>query len=147
ACDARLKDGTLVSRRRGQGFARMDLKPAFERHSTVVVYLAVPKLKLGQANDGQAGNADACRYVASTLSMPDETIGGNDQEIDFRDLSVRLLLSTQDTAGFEVLPIARIKRAEDKEGMPAVDTDWFPPLITVEAWPDLSVGIIRAIYD
>lgn len=145
-CDARFKDGTLASRQAGQGFPRIDLKPAFEREASVDVFLAVPKLKLGQPNVGMEGAAERTRYIDRTLSVQDESAGGNDQEIGHRELNLRLMLSTQDTAGYELLPIARVKRAE-KEGTPQIDPNYFPPMIAVEAWPELSHGVIRVIYD
>lgn len=147
ACEARMKDGTLISRGVGQEFERVDLKPAFEKQPTVTVYLAVSKLKLGRANVGRAGSLDHPRYVETSLSYQDENAGGNDQDVAVRDLNVQVLLSTDDISGYEVLPIARIKRASEREAAPQVDDDYFPPLITVDAWPDLSRGIIRAIYD
>src|SRR5262249_44515224 len=49
-CQARMQDGSLVAITPGNEPDRLDLKDAFERESTVRVYLAVPKLKLGSAN-------------------------------------------------------------------------------------------------
>jgi type VI secretion system protein ImpJ len=145
--EARFRDGTLASRAAGQSFSRIDLKTAFERETSVTVYLAVPKLKMGQANVAGSAAVANSRYVEQTLSVQDESSGGNDQEIGYRDLNLRLLLSTQDLAGFEVLPIARIQRAGDKEGTPRIDPEYIPPLITVDAWPELKERYIRVIYD
>ncbi len=73
--------------------------------------------------------------------------GGNDQELQLRGLNVRLLLSTQELAGYEVLPLARIKRAGEAEPIPALDDDLIPPLLAIDAWPPLALDIVRAIYD
>jgi type VI secretion system protein ImpJ len=144
-CHARMRDGTLISIDPGQELDRVDLKPAFANESAVQVFLAVPKLKMGLANVAVDGSKH--RYSAATQSLQDETSGGNDQDIQLRSLNVKLLLSTQDLAGYEVLPIAQIQRAGQREATPEVDPSYFPPLLAVDAWPALGTGIIRAIYD
>lgn len=146
-CDARMKDGTLVSLGPGQEPDRVDLKEAFDSESVVRVYLAVPNLKMGGVNVGPEQAAGKQRYVERTLSPQDESSGGNDQEVQFRVLSVRLMLSTQDTQGYELLPIAQLRRAGDQEAVPQVDDQYFPPMLAVDAWPALGRDIVRAIYD
>lgn len=146
-CHARLKDGSVVALDIGQGPSRVDLKEAFQGESAVTVYLAIPNLSLGRANVGIVGDPSAFRYVSTSLSLADESLGGNDQHIDLRDWNVRLALSTEDLSGHEVLPIARIKRAGEAEATPKLDEDYIPPLLAVDAWPPLGLDIIRAVYD
>jgi type VI secretion system protein ImpJ len=74
-------------------------------------------------------------------------LGGRDQEVEFRELDVRVLLSTQDLSGYETVPLARIKRAGEAEARPQLDEEYIPPLLAIEAWPPLSLDIVRAIYD
>jgi type VI secretion system protein ImpJ len=164
SCQARMKDGTLISLEQGQsGVDRLDLKGAMEElaggrraldlkegfASTPVlrVYLAAPKLKLGAVNVARDGQASTQRYQAQVLPLQDESSGGNDQDIEFRSLSVRLLLSTQDLAGYEVLPIADIQRASEQDATPRLSLNYIPPLLAVDAWPPLALDIVRAIYD
>jgi type VI secretion system protein ImpJ len=147
ACEARMADGTIVSIEPGASLDRLDLKEAFAKESVVRVFLAAPKLKLGTANVGPSSDSGKTRYAGARLSMPDESEGGNDQEIAFRSLNVRLMLSTQDLAGYEVLPIAQVQRAGEREAAPLIDDDYFPPLLACDAWPPLGRGIVRAIYD
>lgn len=146
-CHARMRDGTLVALDAGNEPDRVGLKEAFEKETEVLVYLAIPKLSLGRPNTATAGESADQRYTAATLPIPDEAAGGNDQEIDFRSHNVRLLLSTQDSAGFEVLPIARIQRASEGEATPQLDDDYFPPMLSTAAWQALGVGVVRGIYD
>jgi type VI secretion system protein ImpJ len=146
-CKARMKDGSLVHIEGGQEPDRVDLKEAFAQQSEIRVYLAVPKLSLGRANVGHLGSPDACRYLETRLAIQDETLGGNDQEIAFRALDVRLLLSTQDLSGYEVLPIAQIQRAGETEATPRLDHSYFPPMLAIDAWQPLGIDIVRAIYD
>ena len=160
-CHARLKDGTLVALEPGQDPDRVDLKPAlnqrkettvdlktaFETNDEVRVYLGVPKLKMGSANVGRAGETGMQRYLALQQSMQDESRGGNDQEIELRQLNVRVLLSTDDLSGYEVLPIAQIQRAGEREATPRIDPTYYPPMLAVDAWQPLALHIVRAIYD
>ena len=157
SCHARMRDGTLVVLDAGNEPDRVGLKEAFQKESQVLVYLAVPKLSLGRPNTvsggepAEVGQADQrfhdSRYAATTLPIPDESAGGNDQEISFRSYNVRLMLSTQDLAGFEVLPVARVKRASEGEATPLLDDDYFPPMLATAAWQPLGLGIVRSIYD
>jgi type VI secretion system protein ImpJ len=79
--------------------------------------------------------------------LPDESLGGNEQDVQLRRLNVRLLLSTQDLSGYELLPIAQIKRAGEGEGLPTVDSQYFPPMLAIDAWAPLGRDIVRAVFD
>jgi type VI secretion system protein ImpJ len=146
-CRARMKDGTLISREPGQELDRIDLKEAFAREAAVRVFLAVPKLKMGAVNVSATDRADKARYVEVKHAVQDESLGGNDQEVQLRSLNVRLLLSTDDMEGYEVLPVAQIERAGEREAVPRLDVSYIPPLLAVDAWPPLGRDILRAIYD
>jgi type VI secretion system protein ImpJ len=160
ACHARLKDGTLVSLDVGQEPDRVDLKSAitglptpvelkeaFQAEARVRVYLAVPKLKLGRENVGRSDQPGDHRYAATKRSVQEEAHGGNEQDIEFRALRVRVLLSTQDLSGYELLPIAQIKRSGEEQAVPRLDDDYIPPLLAIDAWPPLAHDIVRGIYD
>ncbi len=161
-CEARLRDGTIVTVEGGSGTDRLslldgageatsptaDLDEAFARDARVTVYLGVPKLRPGRPNIIEPGESsgEPRRYRLTKLPTADDA-GGNDQEIDFRELNVKLLLSTQDLAGYEVIPIARIKRSGGAEALPEIDEDFIPSVLTVEVWPILARDYVRAIYD
>jgi type VI secretion system protein ImpJ len=158
---ARLRDGTIVDLELGQQPDRLDLKQsigevstlvaqldeAFEHESTIRVYLAVPKLKLGRNNCATREQDGSTRYFETRLMLADENRGGHEQEIQLRELSIKLVLSTQDLTGLELLPIAQIKRASEGEASPALDTDYIPPLLSINSWPPLGSDIVRALYD
>lgn len=146
-CHARMRDGTLIALDAGQALDRVDLKEAFAKETSVRVYLAVPKLKMGRDNVAVGGEPGKRRYVESAASIQDESLGGNDQEVQLRALNVRLLLSTQDLEGYELLPIAQIERAGEKEAAPQLDVGYIPPLLAIDAWPPLGRDIVRAVYD
>lgn len=160
-CQVRMRDGTLISLGSGQEPDRVDmkqaltglqdalvdLKEAFDVEDRIRVYLAVPKLRLGRANVASDGTVDTCRYSEVAQELADESCGGNEQEIGLRSLNVRVLLSTQELAGYELLPIAQIRRASEGEGVPCIDQDYIPPLLAIDAWAPLWRDIVRSIYD
>jgi type VI secretion system protein ImpJ len=143
---ARMKDGTVIVLEAGREPDRVDLKQAFQGQSEVTAYLGIPKLVLGRPNVAPR-RAPESRFFEVELAVADESRGANDQDLQFRELNARLLLSTQELGGFEVLPLARIKRAGEEESVPKLDDDYFPPMLTVQAWSALGLGIVRAIYD
>ena len=165
-CHARLRDGTLVIINPEQDLDRAemkeairllegsiktlaaDLKQSLQVESVVRIYLGVPKLKSGAANvksewqeNGQQRFSEVKRQIL------EETRGGNEQEISVKSLNVRLLLSTDDLAGYELVPIAQVHRADERAAHPSIDVRYIPPLIDCECWPPLGREIIRAIYD
>lgn len=166
SCQARLADGTLVSLGPFQEPDRLDVKQAlddvdalrqqsvaleeaFQANARVRVFLAVPKLKLGGTNVASAGESDErepCRYSETQATLQDESRGGNDQDVRFRKLNVRLLLSTEPRVGYELLPIAEIERSGANSSTPQL-TSYIPPLLAVDAWPPLAREYVRAIYD
>src|SRR5690606_13076907 len=77
----------------------------------------------------------------------DENRTSSDQEVQFRELNVRILVSSQDLSGYELLPIAQIKRAGEGEAAPQLDEGYIPPLLSIDAWSGLQRGFVRAIYD
>lgn len=158
---ARMRDGTIVSLDLGQEpddvglkqdlaqlkSAIAGLEEAFETETRVRIYLGVPKLHLGRTNVAAEHGGVESRYLASRVSFQDEGAGGNDQEIELKNLNARILLSTQDLSGFELLPIAQIKRAGEGEAVPQIDDSYIPPVLSIDAWNGLGRGIVRGIYD
>jgi type VI secretion system protein ImpJ len=163
---ARMRDGTIVAFDTGQEPDRLDLREAmreaekleqqrlavglqqaFETEATIRVYLAIPRLKLGNPNVQTVQSNGDARYSRSTRMVQDDSRSGHEQEIQFRRVNARLLLSTQDPSGYEVLPIAQIKRAGDARARPQIDQDYIPPVISIDAWPGLGRDIVRAVYD
>jgi type VI secretion system protein ImpJ len=161
SCEARLKDGTLISLTPGREPDRLDLKKemeglhgalaslkdAFGGVTTVRIYLGVPKLKLGISNVARGDDPGKLRYSEVGHAVVDENQGGNEQDVQLRSLNVRLLLSTQDLSGYELLPIAQVRRAGEGEATPRIDPAYFPPMLAVDAWPPLGRDVVRYIYD
>ncbi len=157
---ARMKDGTLVDLGQDQNDrigldaaatevagAMANLESAFETEAFIRVYLAIPKLKMGRANVAVGDDDDQLRYEGVRATLADEVQGGGEQEVQLRRLNARILLSTEDHTGYEVLPIAQIKRASAKEAQPQLDNDYIPPVLSIAAWPALGRDIVRSIFD
>lgn len=170
-CAARFKDGAVVSLELGQSIDRKSLReglaeagtlvaqlnPSLQAEPQIMVYLVVPKLKLGDDNvavdalptangnpPAVAGTARICRFREVSLARPDASHGGNEQEVNLKAMNVQLRLSTEDLSNLEWLPIARVKRA-GKAG-PELDTDYIPPVLAVETWTPLA-KILLYIFD
>ncbi len=160
---ARMRDGTLIDLGTGEEPDRVDLKSPLSDitkvtknledplndASTVRVYVAIPKMRLGRTNVGASDtdNAAELRYLEWDTTCPDESWGSDEQEIQLRRLNVQIVTSTQDLSGFELLPIAQIKRASEGESSPQLDATFIPPLLSMDAWTGLSRDIVRKIYD
>ncbi len=144
---ARLRDGTLVEVPEDGHLPEIDLKPALETNRRVTVYLAVPVVKSGRMNVSETGAVDDTRFYLVTQDAEDENTGADPQPITYRRLNLLLLLSTQNLTGYTTLPIARIERSERAEATPQLDKTFFPAMLSCDAWYDLHVGLIQAVFD
>lgn len=160
-CQARLRDGTLVWLEAGEEPDRASLEQAghavaslsatlddpLQEIDVVRVYLAVPRFDPGAANVSPPGPPERSRTTIVRQPVQDDTAGGNDQELEFRRLNLRLKFSTDDLSGFELLPIAQIRRAGNREAAPEIDPAFFPPVLAIDAWPPLGLDVVRGVYD
>src|SRR5271157_1827442 len=131
---ARMRDGTIIDLDAGQQLDRLDLKSAFESQATVLIYLAVPITQLGAENVGTDGQERGSipRYREQKHSFPEETRGGNDQEVKFKKLNLRFRLSNQDNSGYELLELVRIERTGEQGAGPRVDANYVPPVLALD---------------
>lgn len=146
---ARWKDGTIVSQDENH-VERVDLKerlnPKTVGNEPVTAYLALPILQEGQPNVAINSTGGLERYSEFRRPNDDESVGGNRQEISLRKLNYRVLFSHEELSGFDLLPLARLVKSDSDEGQFLIDSNYFPPALTLQAWPDLA-GVVRAIYD
>jgi type VI secretion system protein ImpJ len=147
ALEARLRDGTLIGVPDAGPLPELDLKPALESNRKVTVHLGVPVLKSNHPNVAADGPSDGMRYYVITQDLEDENLGVSPQPIALRRLNLKLLLSTENLAGYETVPIARIEKSERAEATPQLDATYFPPVLSCNTWHDLGVGILQSIYD
>jgi type VI secretion system protein ImpJ len=139
---ARLRDGTLVEVPHDGELAPLDLRGALGGGGSTTLLLGVPVLRLGRPNAA----ADA-RFAVETADLEDENTGVNPQQVQLRRLNLRLLLDSDDPAGYEVLPIARLQRSARADAAPELDQRYFPPVLACDAWAPLQVGVLRAAHE
>jgi type VI secretion system protein ImpJ len=147
ALKARLRDGTPIEVPEDGLLPELDLKAALKGSRTVTVHLGVSALRAGQPNvphDGAGGNT---RYGLVSQELEDENLGDDRQPVTLRRLNLRLLLSTEDLAGYETVPIARVEKSERPEATPQLDESYIPPVLACDAWGVLAGEILQKIYD
>ena len=141
---ARLRDGTAIEVPEDGPLPDLDLKPAFEGNRRVRVYLGVPMLKPASPTSPPSVPPEGSAITTSTTGRSrTRTSGVNPQPIAIRRLNLKLLLSTEDLAGYETIPMARIEKSERAEATPQLDATYIPPVLACDAWRELSVGILQ----
>src|SRR5262249_18628446 len=144
---ARLRDGSLVSIPEEGTLPTLDLKTAFEGNNNPTVLLAVPVANLNKANVSTNGPVNGARFRLDVQDLEDENTGINPQPIQVRLLNLKLLLDTEDRAGYDVLPVCRVQKSAGAEAKPELDVTYIPPVLDCEAWQPLRTGILQQIYD
>jgi len=145
---ARLRDGTLISVPEDGELPALDLQAVFDRDNTLTVFLGVPVLHVGRANVmGNGEGEQSSRFLLDTQELEDENTGLNPQPVQVRMLNIRLLLSTQEQTGYEVVPIVKIAKSSRAEAVPEIDTTYIPPVLACDGWSVLSGDIIQTICD
>lgn len=145
----RLRDGTVLSLLEGQVPGRVSVEfpdDNGEESKSITVYVGVPRLKLGRVNtDASEGGTN--RFIKTEIQVQDESQGGNDQQIEVRQLNVRFLLSSDELAGYDAIPVCRLKKSVSESGAIQIDKDYVAPLLSVQAWPEFSRGLVRSCMD
>lgn len=161
-CEARTREGTIIALGEGQEPDRLAMKEAlqkaqktvlqanlqmpFEQAALVMIYLAIPKWRSTGGNVSVEDRREQLRFNEVRATRVDESTGENDQEVSLKSLSICLKTSEDaDLSNYEILPIARVKRAGEKG--PEVDADYIPPVLTIDAWEPLQKDIVQRIYD
>ena len=143
---ARMRDGTIVRVPQDCNLREIDLRSAFDQQNQVEVLLAVPTLEVGRVNVGGANDDDKRYRIESDARVPDENDGKNERPLQFRRLNLTVLLSGQDSAGYETLPLATLTRSTQGDTAPILNRTYIPPVLTCDAWPELRNEILQPIY-
>ena len=147
SCEARFKDGTKLTIPGDSVADSVDLREALSRsEGSVTVFLAIPAMQAGRANVEEHPTADGPRYSIETSEVEDENDGGHEQPLQFHRTRCRLLLSTEDPTGYEILPLARIERSTQLESAPQLDLGYVPPLLAASAWMPLWRSIQSLLH-
>ncbi len=160
--------GALIDSIQGATFERRDLRPALEEASrrlgvsatgkqatqkdraavvALDVYVGVPRLQLGINNVDEVSHWNGARYRAHLLELPDETDAASVRPIELRQLNAKILLSTDDLAGYDLLHIARLRREHSEEVQVRLDGRFIPPLLDCASHGLMRSEILTAIQD
>ncbi|MDH5531711.1 MAG: type VI secretion system baseplate subunit TssK [Paracoccaceae bacterium] len=104
--------------------------------SAGIVSIAIPAEQRGSASiDPAHGEPSGARYRGRLTSVRDAVRGGADaEEIEVADLSARLIGPGETTAGFTVLPLARIDGLR-ADGSVALVDGYLPPALLIRVAP------------
>ena len=144
---ARLRDGTLVSNEANH-VESIDLNVRLPNSSAnnkpITVFLAVPNASEGRANVARDGSDPKARYASILREIDDDSTGGNRQEIKLKHVNARILFSTEDTSGFDTVPIMRLLAMGSEGGKFRIDPTYFPPSLTTKSWGELD-ALVREL--
>ncbi len=140
-------DGTTVAAPADAVLPALDLAPLFAPGKPVTVLLALPVLNLGQPNADETADAGLARYRLTTQELEDENTGVNPQPVRVRVPNLRLLTGDQDATGYDTLPLVRLVKSSRADAPPEIDPAFSPPLLALDAWKPLALGVLGAVYD
>lgn len=108
------------------------------------VCLAIPALKASGINISDPEESIVTRYKLTDLSVSDDALGAQAQEIiQVAKIYSKLVLSSDDNAGYILLPLARIVEVSS-EGVIKLDTKYIPATLKVGHCKPL-VGLVREV--
>jgi type VI secretion system protein ImpJ len=140
----RFKDGTFVDIDRLRVDVNLRLK-GLEADRNVIVYLAIPELRLGDANVTRLGSTKT-RYLEVNGDYADESQGAGIQNLALLRTQAQIVFESEDLAGLQLLPLFKIRKDASQQGAWRVEDSYYPPALAINAWPDLQ-SIVRRIYD
>ncbi len=121
---------------------------ASQRGSDLIeVYIGVPRLVLGNRNVDAAEHRNGSRFRAQWLDLPDELDAACVKPVELRELNARVLLSTDDLAGYDILRIARVRRSDEDGVLVRMDNSFIPALIDCSASSLMRNQILSPIFD
>lgn len=143
----RLRDGTVWNLDDGQCPGRVSLRAALDQQESVDVHIGIANMQSWQNNTAADDSDLSARYTLTEAAKRDENGSGDPQSVELRRPNFRLMLSTDDLNGYETLPVARVRRSGDGQAVAVLDETFIPPLLNAATWPELSIGIVRALQD
>lgn len=143
----RMKDGTVLENEGTHvdsvdlGLRLLDAPPA----QSIDVFLAIPRSVVDQANTSNSSVDSPRRYVALQRDVIDEVRGENQQSVSFRCLNYRIMFSTEDCDGFDLLPLLRLIPTEQGKVRYRIDPHYFPPMLQIAACQGMQ-GLLSDLY-
>ncbi len=155
---ARSREGTLVSVPADGPPPQLSFQGLLGAGKPVYVFLALPNPTSGEPcvpppdADGDAKRDDTeFRYRVVDSEREDENKPGNPERIEFRGLNFRLLSSPEPAPanypGYELIPVACVRRSTRPDGAAEFDPVYIPPLVCCEASEVLQREVLRSLYN
>lgn len=110
----------------------------------MLVVLAVPRRRTGQANCDLEGSNVITRYRAVKRSVRDVNNGSDEKEVRVGEKNIRILVESECDDSLLTIPIARVKR--DGAGHLVYDPKFIPPCTKVTASPQL-LALVRRLLE
>lgn len=111
---------------------------------SIKVYVGIPDLVRNGPNlveNSQSVDDGArFRFSAYDVEITDENNGISERTIQVRQIRARIFFEGEDTEGYQLFPIARIRPAPNMEGA-VLDESYVPPVLQVGAWPPLQKSL------
>ena len=141
SCELILRDGTLVKIPENCSLDPRDFKKAFDQASGPLdVYFGVPDLQVVRRNvqrPGETLEGQTPRYSIDVSERYDENTGENPQSVEVRRMRGAVFLGSEDRTGFSCVRLGRIERSA---AGPKLLGNSVPPLVRMQAWPQLCAG-------
>jgi type VI secretion system protein ImpJ len=150
-CIVRMKDGTWVRIPENTEVPPLEFSDALDAGGgSVEILLGIPQMQEVRANsisleEPTAGNGTP-RYEPMPISRRDENTGENPQTVYVRRMCGRLFVAGDDTTGYDVVRVGRVKRSDRPGAVPELDDLGAGPMFALQADPGLS-GIITSLAD
>lgn len=149
----RTPGGVLVEIAEGQQSQRKDLRSEFDTQASslndvdkpITIFVAVPRLRLGGKNVADQQETFGARWNSELAEVADETDANNVQPVEFRRINAQILTSSEDQAGYDALPIARVVRGQG--GSIKLAADYIPPLLDSSAWTGFTSHVLSSACD
>lgn len=140
----RLRDGTLIRIPQDGVVAPLELRDKLVGSQPLEISLAVPSYQPTRSNVGSL--EDTARYQKNVVKVADENKEQNERDVHYRRLNMQLCTNDKDMAGFDIIPLAKVVRSSQSDGLPMMDSKFIPAILGCDAWEPLQVGILQYLY-
>lgn len=143
--DAILEDGTRIRVPDETEIPSREIREFFaDGGETLTLYVGVPELRQRSPNvyEDSEEVQGVRRYRVKIVREMDENTGSNEYPIAYRQLQARVLLDSEDRAGFQTLRLGAVLLAGEEEPLPTLLPTDVPPVTRLAASPRLS-GLFR----
>jgi type VI secretion system protein ImpJ len=110
----------------------------------MLVVLAVPRRRIGQANCDLDGSNAITRYRAVKRAVRDVNNGSDEKEVRVGEKNIRILVESECDDSLLTIPIARVQR--DGAGHLVYDPKFIPPCTKLTAAPQL-LALVRRLLE